>query len=100
MIELAKQLREKVDMLMEEHSRLKRENEFLIKENSQLRSTVFRLSELLKNNNKNAEDNSSEGLHVEELCRLGQESLQALESVKVDIEYCLAKLNEQVARHA
>lgn len=100
MIELARQLREKVDVLMEEHSRLKKENEFLLKENSDLRSTVIQLSELIKSNNKNAEDNSTEGLHVDELSRLGQESLQALESVKVDIEYCLAKLNDQVSRHA
>lgn len=84
---------------MQDHSRLKQENEFLRKENNELKNTVLKLSELIQQD-KTTETRSHENLTIEELSALSAEIHHVLEEMKCDIEYCLQKLNEQPSIHA
>ncbi|MCS6979818.1 MAG: hypothetical protein N2050_10700 [Flavobacteriales bacterium] len=98
MLQLVQELKDKVEKLMQEHSRLKQENEFLWKENTELKNTVLRLSEVVQT----AESTPAEmgSLSSEEIRTLAQQIQQVLEGMKADIEYCLGKLNEQTPVHA
>jgi len=84
---------------MQDHTRLRQENEFLWKENAELKNTVFKLSELIQKE-KTAGNSSHDNLTIDDIKALSEEIQQVLEGMKNDIEYCLQKLNEQNPVHA
>lgn len=84
---------------MQDHSRLKLENEFLWKENAELKNTVYKLSELIQKE-KTAGNTSHENLTFDDIKALSAEIQQVLEGMKNDIEYCLQKLDEHNPVHA
>lgn len=98
MLALIQDLKEKLDKLMQDHSRLKMENEFLWKENAELKNTVYKLSELIQKE-KTAVTVSHENLTLDDIRALSAEIQQVLEGMKTDIEYCLQKLSEENPVH-
>ena len=96
--QLISEIKHKVDTLMNDYMRLKQENEFLWKENSELKNTVFRLSELVQNQNPNG-DSSRKDISTDEIISMGQNLQVLMEGMKSDIEYCLEKLNESSGIH-